>query len=59
MKVDNIDTFEIVVRPTGLRDFLCMLDWIEANGVDCSRVKEDIWIVSGEADATLMKLWWG
>jgi hypothetical protein len=61
MKADNIDHFEVVLSNPDYDD---LMDWVDANYVECCRVSFDIslkdtWLVTGRDDATLMKLRWG
>jgi hypothetical protein len=62
MKADNTDHFEVVLRNFDYDD---LMDWVDENYVECHRVwtnvfsLEEIWLVTGRDDATLMKLRWG
>jgi hypothetical protein len=61
MKADNIDHFEVTLYNPDYDD---LMDWVDENYIECHRMSvyislEEIWLVTGCDDATLMKLRWG
>jgi hypothetical protein len=61
MKGDNTDHFEVTLYNPDYDDLMV---WVDENYIECYRMSvyislEEIWIVTGCDDATLMKLRWG
>jgi hypothetical protein len=53
------DHFEITLRDVNCYQWQELMDWIDDNYVECHRIEDNQWAVTGSIDAMLMKLRWG